>query len=91
MVASAVAEQQSDAGNDIVARLEKIVIPVIEFEEVTVEEAFDFLRMRSFELDLGEPERKGVSWIVNSTGGVPERGQPIRCRRSTIAQETSDS
>lgn len=74
VVVSVAAEQQADAGNDIVARLEKIVIPVIEFEEVTVEEALDFLRMRSFELDLGEPERKGVSWIVNTTGGVPGTG-----------------
>lgn len=71
VVVSVAAEQQADAGNDIVARLEKIVIPVIEFEEVTVEEVIDFLRMRSFELEPGEPERIGVSWIVNSAGGVP--------------------
>lgn len=64
-------EEQADAGNDIVARLEKIVIPEIEFEEVSVEEAIDFLRMRSFELEPGEPERKGVSWIVKSAGGGP--------------------
>ncbi len=74
MVASVVPEQRADAENNTVARLEKIVIPVIEFEEVTVEEAIDFLRMRSFELELGEPERKGVSWIIKSAGDVPGTG-----------------
>ncbi len=68
-------EEPAKAGNDIVARLEKIVIPVIEFEEVTVEEAIDFLRMRSFELEPGEPERRGVSWIVKSAGGVTGAGE----------------
>jgi hypothetical protein len=69
VVASVVAEEQANAGNDIVGRLEKIVIPVIEFEEVTVEEAIDFLRMRSFVLEPGEPEWRGVSWII-----IPKRG-----------------
>jgi hypothetical protein len=69
VVVSVAAEQQADAGNDIVARLEKIVIPVIDFEDTTIEEAFDFLRMRSFELEPGEPERKGVSWKI-----IPKRG-----------------
>lgn len=75
MVASVAAEEQSYAGNELVASLEKIVIPVIEFEEVTVEEAIDFLRIRSFELEPGEPERKGVSWIIKSAGGVPGTGK----------------
>jgi hypothetical protein len=69
VVASVAAEQQPKTGNIILARLQKIVIPVIEFEEVTVEDAIDFLRMRSFELEPGEPVRNGVSWIV-----IPKRG-----------------
>jgi hypothetical protein len=48
------------------AKLEKIVIPVINFQDVSIEEAIDFLRMRSFELEAGEPESRGVSWIIKS-------------------------
>ncbi len=48
------------------SKLEKIVIPVINFQNATIEEAIDFLRMLSCELESGEPERRGVSWIIKS-------------------------
>jgi general secretion pathway protein D len=53
------------------ARLEKIVIPVVNFEDASIEEAINFLRMRSFELEAGEPERRGVSWIIKSRRSDP--------------------
>ncbi len=47
------------------AKMEKIIIPVIDFEDTSVEEAIDFLRQKSVELD---PEResapKGVSFVI---------------------------
>ncbi|RYD35730.1 MAG: hypothetical protein EOP87_06830, partial [Verrucomicrobiaceae bacterium] len=50
----------------ITQKLRTIIIPRIDFEDTTVEEAVDFLRMRSVELDTLEldPARKGVNFIV---------------------------
>jgi general secretion pathway protein D len=61
----------------ITEKLRRIIIPRIDFEDTTVEEAIDFLRLRSAELDTLEldPARKGVNFVVRrprattSTGG----------------------
>jgi len=63
VVGSGATEARRDAADYVIAKLEKIVIPVIDFEDLSIEEAIDFLRMRSFELELGEPETRGISWI----------------------------
>ena len=74
VVGSGAAEKQPRAGDYVMSKLEKIVIPVIEFEDTTIEEALDFLRLRSFELETGEPEEKGVSWIIKSSSSGTEHG-----------------
>jgi general secretion pathway protein D len=59
-------------GNDgtgvayITAKLRNIIIPRIDFEDTPVEEAIDFLRLRSAELDTLEldPTRKGVNFVI---------------------------
>lgn len=50
----------------ITAKLKRIIIPRIDFEDTTVEEAIDFLRQRASELDTGEldPARKGVNFVI---------------------------
>jgi general secretion pathway protein D len=50
----------------ISAKLRTINIPRIDFDDTTVEEAIDFLRMRSVELDTLEldPAKKGVNFVV---------------------------
>lgn len=50
----------------ITEKLRRIIIPRIDFEDNTVEEAIDFLRLRSAELDTLEldPARKGVNFVV---------------------------
>ena len=50
----------------ITNKLRTIIIPRIDFEDTTVEEAIDFLRLRSAELDTTEldPARKGVNFVV---------------------------
>jgi hypothetical protein len=50
----------------ILGKLRSIVIPTVEFENATLEEAADFLRKRSIELDTAEPDpaRKGVNIVV---------------------------
>ena len=54
-------------------KLRRIVIPRIDFEDTTVEEAIDFLRMRSAELDTLEldPTRKGVNFVVRRPRTAP--------------------
>jgi hypothetical protein len=50
----------------IINKLKSIIIPVIDFEDISVEEAIEFLRMRSIELDTAEldPARKGINFII---------------------------
>ena len=50
----------------ITEKLRRIIIPRIDFEDTTVEEAIDFLRLRSVELDTLEldPDRKGVNFVI---------------------------
>jgi general secretion pathway protein D len=47
-------------------KLRRIIIPMISFEDITVEEAIDFLRLRATELDVSEPDpaRKGVNFLI---------------------------
>ena len=56
----------SDGVAYITAKLRRIIIPRIDFEDTTVEEAIDFLRLRSVELDTLElnPDRKGVNFVI---------------------------
>ena len=65
---------QSNFGNEnvstgvayITEKLKSIIIPKIDFTDITVEEAIDLLRMRSVELDTTEldPARKGVNFVI---------------------------
>ncbi|MGL5017602.1 MAG: Amuc_1098 family type IV pilus outer membrane protein, partial [Luteolibacter sp.] len=50
----------------ITEKLKSIIIPRIDFEDTTVEEAIDFLRLRAAELDTTEmdPTKKGVNFVV---------------------------
>ncbi|TAG10034.1 MAG: type II and III secretion system protein [Verrucomicrobia bacterium] len=50
----------------ITDKLRSIIIPQVNFEDTTVEEAVDFLRQRSIELDTKEldPEKKGINFVV---------------------------
>jgi len=50
----------------ITNKLRNILIPSVNFEDTSVEEAIDFLRLRSAELDNQEldPARKGVNFVV---------------------------
>ncbi len=58
----------------ITEKLRRIIIPSINFEDTTVEDAIEFLRQRSAELDKLEidPAKKGVNFVVrapSSAGG----------------------
>lgn len=66
----------------ITEKLRRIVIPRIDFEDTTVEEAIDFLRLRAAELDTLEldPAKKGVNFVVRrpraaaAAGATPDAG-----------------
>lgn len=60
----------SAASDFIIAKLNKIVIPVIELNDLSVDEAVDFIRFRSSELDPEpDPAKRGVSMLI--TRGHP--------------------
>lgn len=50
----------------ILSKLRSIVLPSVDFENATLEEAADFLRKQSIELDTTEldPDRKGLNIVV---------------------------
>ncbi|MFT3990369.1 MAG: type II and III secretion system protein [Luteolibacter sp.] len=50
----------------ITEKLRSIIIPSINFEDTTVDEAIDFLRLRAAELDTREidPSKKGVNFVI---------------------------
>ncbi len=65
--AAAVASHPSDA---IVRKLDSMIISRVNFEETTVEDAIEFLRQRSAELDPEEDHsKKGVCWVVRAPSG----------------------
>ena len=69
-----------DPVNPVVAlvrdKLKSITIPVVVFEDTSVEEALDFLRLRTLELDPDpEPTRRGLAMATrDSSEARPGRG-----------------
>ena len=60
-------EPRSDGGTEaLFAKLKTIVIPVVKFENTSVEEAVDFIRLRAKELDTAEkdPTKQGVNFVI---------------------------
>jgi len=58
----------------ISVKLDKIILPQINLEQISIEEALDYLRAKSVELDTLEldPARKGVNIAFNLRGGADE-------------------
>jgi bla regulator protein blaR1 len=56
----------------ILKKLNDIIVPRIEFEDVSLEEAVDFLRTKSVEMDGSEEERasKGVGFVIRKAPGA---------------------
>jgi hypothetical protein len=50
----------------IARKLREIIIPIMDFENTTLEEAVDFLRLRCIELDTNEADaaRKGLNFVM---------------------------
>jgi general secretion pathway protein D len=72
----------SDAGTSLAVnanisqKLQDIIIPSIQFSDATLDEAIEYLRVKSREVDSGEadPAKKGVNIIVRKGAAAAEAG-----------------
>lgn len=69
----AMADEPSSGVQYIMEKLRTIVIPSVEFEDVSLEEAVDFFRKKAIELDTAEldPGRKGVNFVIRKPRLTP--------------------
>lgn len=60
-------------------KLERIIVPVVDFEGVNIREALDFLRQQSVELDTFEldPANRGVNFVLEIGGPETESAKGI--------------
>ncbi len=66
---------------DIEAKLRQTIIPRIDFEDTSLEEAIDFLRLRGAEID---PPTKGMNFVIQSLPeGSPHIAQ-LRLRNAPL-------
>lgn len=57
----------SDAEQAIRSKLDNIIIPEVDFENTTIEEAIDFVRFRARELDTTSTEStRGMSFVIEA-------------------------
>jgi general secretion pathway protein D len=69
-----------DSGQDrersIIAKLNQIIIPDVKLNNITVEEAVEFLRLRSIELDntVIDESQKGINFVVRTPKTLGEGG-----------------
>lgn len=70
----------------IMEKLRNIIIPRIDFEDTTIEDAVDFLRHRAAELDRSEvdPTRMGVNFVVRMREESGGSGNPASFRVKTL-------
>jgi general secretion pathway protein D len=72
-----VTDKVDQAGTSrIVAKLNRIVIPQIQFRDATIREAIDFLKQKSRELDTAEPDanERGVNIVLKLEGSGVSSG-----------------
>lgn len=74
------AQTASGAGTaEIHRKLNAIIIPRLEFREATIEEAVEYLRRRSVELDMAEPDpgKRGVNIVLKLDKGRRAPDAPL--------------
>lgn len=54
-------------------KLKSIIIPSVSFEDTTVEDAIDYLRKKSIELDrtVGPNGERGINFVINDSQPLP--------------------
>jgi bla regulator protein BlaR1 len=73
------APAMTPAQTAIAKKLDTIMIPMISLENTLIEEAIDFVRIRSTELDKDEkdPAKKGVNFVIRKPRGPAQPGQEL--------------
>ena len=67
------AVEQSRSGDSVVAKLDAIVIPTVDLENASIEEALEYLRLRSIELDPDrEPTWRGISFVLRPSRTIED-------------------
>jgi Type II secretory pathway, component PulD len=72
--------QIDQRGTSLINRkLDEIIIPRIDFQDVTIREALDFIKQRAAALDTTEtdPSRRGVNIVLNIPESAPEASARI--------------
>lgn len=74
IVGEAIEGERSRGKKAVGAKIKSIVIPKLKFVDATVDEAIEFLRIRSSDLDILEtnPEEKGVNIVVKAKVDGPD-------------------
>jgi general secretion pathway protein D len=94
LIGSSKTEGQTSGSSFIMRKLRTIVVPRIDFEDTSVEEAIDFLRLRASELDtLSDPSQKGINFVIRkprtSSAPAAEAGVEAGAATATLGG-TSD-
>lgn len=72
-----------DAGGDtrmlLSAKLSRLVVPVVDFEGTTIQEALDYLRAQSIKLDTFEndPTKKGINFVLDVGNSESEEAKAV--------------
>ncbi len=68
----------------VITKLKTIVIPVVKFEDTSLEEAVDFIRTKTKELDTAEkdPAKKGVNFMIRMPREASGAQNPGKARVS---------
>ena len=71
-------DEKKDPGNiaKIQKKLEKTIIPKIDFKDATIRDAVDYLKRKSIELDPIDEPKTGVNIVLKLDGGGPAVGVP---------------
>lgn len=65
--------QSSAEAPTVQQKLEKIIFPTVQFQDATIQQAVEYLRVKSRDLDTtsDDPSQKGVSFVVRMDGATP--------------------
>ncbi|MEM9080044.1 MAG: Amuc_1098 family type IV pilus outer membrane protein [Verrucomicrobiota bacterium] len=74
---------REEAGLDIVDKLDRIVVPLVDFEETTVAEAVEYLEAISRTNDVGG-DGSGISFVVNFGDGSAPEAKELAARRFSV-------
>lgn len=63
----------------IANKLDRIIVPIVNFDEVNIQEALDFLRQQSIQHDTfaTDPSDRGVNFVLDLGGGDSEAGNRV--------------